>query len=487
MLGADAAPIERSVDMSFSRVRLSCAALSCLTVLGTHGCLASGGDGGAGGADGGSSNPDGSVAPGFDATASGDGASGSPDSGTTSASDSSTPLGPDGSSKSSGYSIDITQTSVSGFSSGAFFAVQFHVAFSSILKGAAIFAGGPYDCAQDSATTAETTCLTGSPDVPTLVAATKQNYAAGTIDNPANLANERVFLFGGADDSVVDPGIVDSLNTYYSSFMSASSIQYESRYPGTAHTMPTLNYGSSCDSVTTPYVGKCSYDGAGNGLKQIYGTLAAPATTLSGKTLSFSQSAYASSGEGLAATGYYYVPASCASGAKCKIHVSFHGCQQDATDVGDAYYDNAGYNAWADTNDIIVLYPQATTSSGNDYGCWDFWGYDGKNYAEKAGTQLAAVRAMVDWLAGGGSVDGGAADSGSKTPPTDSGSTPPPPVDAGGACVTASNTAQVAAGRATALLGYAYAKGSSEYLGADTASTTSSLQELTTGFYVLCP
>jgi poly(3-hydroxybutyrate) depolymerase len=473
--------------MSFSRVRLSYAALSCLTVLGAHGCLASGGGGGAG-TDGGTSNPDGSVEPGFDATSMGDGASGSPDSGTTSSSDSSTSISPDGSTKSgSGYVIDISQTSVSGFSSGAFFAVQFHVAFSSILKGAAIFAGGPYDCAQDSATTAETTCLTGSPDVPTLVNVTKQNYAAGTIDNPANLMNERVFLFGGANDSVVDPSIVDDLNTYYSSFMSVSSIQYVSRYPGTAHTMPTLNYGSTCDTVATPYVGKCNYDGAGNALQQIYGTLSAAATTLSGKTLSFSQSAYASSGEGLAATGYYYVPASCASGAKCKIHVSFHGCQQDATDVGAAYYDNAGYNAWADTNDIIVLYPQATTSSGNDYGCWDFWGYDGSSYAVKAGTQLAAVRAMVDWLAGGGSVDGGAVDSGSKTPHTDSGSTPPPPSDAGSACFTASNTAQVAAGRATDLLGYAYAKGSSEYLGADTASTTSSLEELTTGFYVLCP
>src|SRR6187549_1547401 len=37
---------------------------------------------------------------------------------------------------------------VSGLSSGAFFAHQFHVAFSSLVKGAGIVAGGPYGCVE---------------------------------------------------------------------------------------------------------------------------------------------------------------------------------------------------------------------------------------------------------------------------------------------------------------------------------------------------
>jgi len=37
---------------------------------------------------------------------------------------------------------------------------QFHVAYSSIVKGAAIVAGGPYLCAQGSMTTALTACMT---------------------------------------------------------------------------------------------------------------------------------------------------------------------------------------------------------------------------------------------------------------------------------------------------------------------------------------
>lgn len=38
--------------------------------------------------------------------------------------------------------MDVNQLSVSGLSSGAFFAVQFHVAFSKTIMGAGIVAGG---------------------------------------------------------------------------------------------------------------------------------------------------------------------------------------------------------------------------------------------------------------------------------------------------------------------------------------------------------
>ncbi len=43
-----------------------------------------------------------------------------------------------------------------------------------------------------------------------------------------------------------------------------------------------------------------------------------------------------------------------------------------------AFVENAGYNAWADTNNIIVLYPQTVTSylsPSNPSGCWDWWNY----------------------------------------------------------------------------------------------------------------
>ncbi|HXZ06691.1 MAG TPA: poly(3-hydroxybutyrate) depolymerase, partial [Paraburkholderia sp.] len=60
--------------------------------------------------------------------------------------------------------IDITQTSVSGLSSGGFMAVQLAVAFSSIIKGAGIVAAGPFYCSQGSLVTATTRCsCSGAP------------------------------------------------------------------------------------------------------------------------------------------------------------------------------------------------------------------------------------------------------------------------------------------------------------------------------------
>jgi hypothetical protein len=62
-------------------------------------------------------------------------------------------------------------------------------------------------------------------------------------------------------------------------------------------------------------------------------------------------------------------------------------------------------NRWADTNKIIVLYPQTVPSRlppvYNPRGCRDWWGYDDPNYAKQSGRQMKAVKAMVDRLASG--------------------------------------------------------------------------------------
>jgi hypothetical protein len=71
----------------------------------------------------------------------------------------------------------------------------------------------------------------------------------------------------------------------------------------------------------------------------------------------------------------------------------------------------SGLNERADTNDTIVLYPQATAppaSLTNPEGCWDWWGYTGADYALQSGPQMQALIAMIHHLSGGSS-DGGAA------------------------------------------------------------------------------
>ena len=104
----------------------------------------------------------------------------------------------------------------------------------------------------------------------------------------------------------------------------------------------------------------------------------------------------------MAEIGWAYVPASCAAGETCRVHIAFHGCKQSFGRVGDAFVEGTGFNRWAETNGIVVLYPQAAHDSpGNPNGCWDWWGYTDGRHATRQGVQTAAVHRMLQALAGG--------------------------------------------------------------------------------------
>jgi len=87
----------------------------------------------------------------------------------------------------------------------------------------------------------------------------------------------------------------------------------------------------------------------------------------------------------------------------CKLHVVLHGCKQNISDVQQQYVRNTGYNRWADTNNMVMLYPQTSTAATNS--CFDWWGYDNANYAKKSGPQMAAIKAMVDRVSSGGTTN----------------------------------------------------------------------------------
>jgi poly(3-hydroxybutyrate) depolymerase len=110
-------------------------------------------------------------------------------------------------------------------------------------------------------------------------------------------------------------------------------------------------------------------------------------------------------------SGWLYVPASCRNQQPCRLHVAFHGCKQyqgysyfkigsGLVTFGTTFVRNAGYDKWADTNGLLVLYPQATATPSNPQGCWDWWGYDDPNYALKSGRQMHAVQSMIRRIAG---------------------------------------------------------------------------------------
>ena len=110
-------------------------------------------------------------------------------------------------------------------------------------------------------------------------------------------------------------------------------------------------------------------------------------------------------------------------GRRCRLHVAFHGCQQNADTIGDAFIRGAGYNEWAEANRIVVLYPQAAALADrvagvrldwpNPRGCWDWWGFTGADFARKSGPQISAVDSMIDRLAGKTGIVGSLAAGGS--------------------------------------------------------------------------
>ena len=300
--------------------------------------------------------------------------------------------------------IDGSQTTVSGLSSGAFMAVQMHVAYSATFHtGAGIVAGGPYYCAQDSLATATGPCMAHTSAIPvaSLVATTKSWANSGAIDPVANLANSKLYLYSGTQDETVVQAVMNDLKTYYASFVPAASTVYKNTI-GSGHGMITDDFGGTCATTASPYVDDCNFDLAGALLQQLYGTLAPRnAGALSGNFVQFDQTAFVS-GHGMASTGWLYVPADCAAGATCRLHVALHGCLQNAGDVGQQFVRDTGYNRWADTNHIVVMYPQTgAATAANPNGCWDWWGYDSASYAKKNGPQMAAVKAMVDHVSGG--------------------------------------------------------------------------------------
>jgi len=318
-----------------------------------------------------------------------------------------------------GYNVDINQTTVSGLSSGGYMAMQFDVAFSSFVKGAGIIAGGPYYCAQGSESTATSVCscfpsCTGTPDVGSLITATDRIAGQGKIDPISNLRQQRIYMFSGTADTVVPPRVMDSLKTYLANYVDAASVSYKNDL-NAQHTQPTLDFGNQCATLGDPFISKCAYDAAGELLKWIYGPLnPRNVGQLGGAFVQFDQSEFlaAPASHGMDPTGWLYVPAACQNGQPCRLHIAFHGCKQfqsyrffqlgaGMTTFGTTFVKNAGYNQWADSNAIIVLYPQATVRAGNPNGCWDWWGYDDSDYAVKSGRQMAAVRGMVERIVSG--------------------------------------------------------------------------------------
>lgn len=327
------------------------------------------------------------------------------------------------------HNAAINESSVSGISSGGFMAVQFGTAWSSVIKGVGAVAGGPYWCAKADANDfitwywgpifrATGSCMKGPGsdlNVNDFIAKANAKAASGDIDPIRNLSRQKIYLFRGYNDKLVAKAATDAAADFYRHYLGAENhgnLYYQTTV-GAGHSLVVLPKPDAaglngCNENDSPYIDQCAYDQAGIILQHIYGALNPPNRgQLTGAIRQFDQSVYAKpdapSTLSLADVGYVFVPTDCDDGAACRVHIALHGCKQNTSEIGRRFIDETGYNAWADTNRLIVLYPQTRTGAANPQACWDWWSYVNHtdNYVTKSGPQIRTIKAMLNALTAG--------------------------------------------------------------------------------------
>lgn len=296
--------------------------------------------------------------------------------------------------------------SVSGLSSGAFMAEQYQVAYSASVIGAGIVAAGPYYCAMGHVLNAlicmgQYPLLTPNSGLFWLL--TQQAASEKKIDPVKNLKTRRIYIFSGTADTKVRPLAVQTTTSFFElAGVATKNLLYVNSLPA-GHALVTPHAENACPENEAPFISHCAvegkeYDQPGEILMHIYGTLKSPVEAVKANLLTFDQREFAAEKTSMAKDAFAYIPTQCSKGG-CHVHVVFHGCKQSPEKIGDRFYWQTSYNAWGESNNIIILYPQVVPSAPlNQDGCWDWYGYSGWDYAYKSGPQMQAVSKMIKRL-----------------------------------------------------------------------------------------
>lgn len=319
-------------------------------------------------------------------------------------------------------SLDSDAISVMGVSSGGYMATQLAVAHPELFTGLAVFAAGPWGCAQGELSRALGQCMAtrrGLPERDALAARLTDYREDDLVGAAERLADQRVYLWHGEADTTVAPALGERLAEQYRGWLADPEAQLKAvRQAGAGHGWPvdaaSLAEGrpdapppsarlADCREGGAPYLLDCGVEGAGEALSWLYEDLKTPGDTARGMLWTFDQAAF---DDDLAERGFLYVPKACEEGAPCGLVVALHGCNMNAEAIGEAFVRDSGLNRWAAANRLVVLYPQATSSLANPQGCWDWWGYEESlwqpepRHDSRAGEQLTGLTRMVRQLSG---------------------------------------------------------------------------------------
>jgi len=285
------------------------------------------------------------------------------------------------------YNIEPKGVRTAGCSHAGDFAHQFHIAFSSLVDGACVFAGQPFACAitkfpQDlqvdqSAESSVPNCNGCDKDM-TLVYDHCKNHPEWVdvgmlLDYPRRhcgfnpvkpnciddideeLKDDRVFLFRGTEDKCYEKGAMANVQSFYGAFLEDGKTQMKlvNTYPF-AHTLPT--------NLTAYYneTKPAMYDGPGECLRWVYPDIEGYAGTyVRNNTFIFDQTEFINpedEGMGIQPYGVIYVPTACQDKkVPCKLMMLTSGCGMPAkADIDE------NFAAYGENNKIIILKACAT-------------------------------------------------------------------------------------------------------------------------------
>ena len=292
--------------------------------------------------------------------------------------------------------IDRDGITVSGISSGAQMAHQLHIAFPEVFNGVGLLSGGPFGCAEGSLGVAMSRCMAkvnGDLPLAQFVEAIRLAEQANQVGETSLLADDPVWIFHGRLDETVAAELSEATVTLYQDFLPAENVLYVNDVEA-AHNFPTLGQGSACSATESPYIGACDFDAAGELLQHLYEGLKTPTGTFQSELIKTTLPGAASAG--LNGSAYLYIPPACTeAGQACKAHLVLHGCAQSSVQIGTEFIEESGFLRWAETNNIVLAFPQVQPTASNPFACWDWWGYTGAKYLSRDGAQM---KLLTDWL-----------------------------------------------------------------------------------------
>jgi len=233
----------------------------------------------------------------------------------------------------------------------------------------------------------------GVPDPKALSEHAKELASDGKIDPLSDVAKENVYLFSGNEDQTVERPVVEAVRDFLEEVgvpeTNINLVEKEGNHAFiTEAEQPAASPPSRMSATATTIRPRPSSLGSmGRSRTSRPSPKGASSTSTSRPSWP---------GDGFADEGVGPLPAR-RKGAAESTSRSMAAESHEA--VGDDFIKESGFAHLADTNRLIILFPQTKASAINPQGCWDWWGYTDLDYLGKDAPQIAAIWALVEQLA----------------------------------------------------------------------------------------